>query len=578
MFGHKSKPSRVWKFAVKVPPREQPHIFDELRRANRYRNKLVELEIVRRKRVHDFLQQIDPPLAELVEREQSKEGEIEELPPEDKDARKVAKKELRVVRNQIKERKALLYERPDFLEGQKDIEERFTQEKKDARANCGLYWGTYCLVERERVNDRKGYPPRFRKFDGGKIGIQIQKSAMEAHPADVFDSEHKIAGHIFVDEARFGNQDEEKNCGKHKVRVRMISGTTGERGGHIHSVFYARLHRDMRDLPRNARIKWAWLQCDRVGVEWVWSLQITIAADSWERPDRITTSGSVGVDVGWRVMKDGSLRVAEWIDDQGKRGCVSIPRERVDQYLHRRKLQSIRDDLFNEVMKKLIAWRDDHTDILPEWWKERAEHLAKWKAKGKLASLILYWRDHRFAGDEEIFPQLDGGPDSHRWENPPWRNKDKHLATWEAHEHRGYQCWRKDVYRKHVRKLAQTYRTCYYEDCDWSQIARRPDTWEDVSKIDHETMQRYRAAAAVSYLLEEIRQMFGDHAQQVDARHTTMQCHACGGICDWDHKILVHECEHCGKAWDQDANAAVNILGRGLASDAGSAAMGAHSP
>ncbi|MEO8394517.1 MAG: transposase [Chloroflexota bacterium] len=52
----------------------------------------------------------------------------------------------------------------------------------------------------------------------------------------------------------------------------------------------------------------------------------------------------------------------------------------------------------------------------------------------------------------------------------------------------------------------------------------------------------------------------------VNPRGTTQECSDCGQIVPKDLSIRVHDCPHCGLKIDRDLNAALNILGRGLAS------------
>jgi putative transposase len=53
---------------------------------------------------------------------------------------------------------------------------------------------------------------------------------------------------------------------------------------------------------------------------------------------------------------------------------------------------------------------------------------------------------------------------------------------------------------------------------------------------------------------------------QVNPRGTTQMCSGCGEIVPKDLSVRVHDCPHCGLKLDRDLNAALNILGRGLAS------------
>jgi putative transposase len=52
----------------------------------------------------------------------------------------------------------------------------------------------------------------------------------------------------------------------------------------------------------------------------------------------------------------------------------------------------------------------------------------------------------------------------------------------------------------------------------------------------------------------------------VNPRGTTQECSGCGEVVPKSLAIRVHECPHCGLRLDRDLNAALNILGRGLAS------------
>lgn len=52
----------------------------------------------------------------------------------------------------------------------------------------------------------------------------------------------------------------------------------------------------------------------------------------------------------------------------------------------------------------------------------------------------------------------------------------------------------------------------------------------------------------------------------VNPRGTTQECSRCGETVPKDLSVRIHDCPHCGLKLDRDLNAALNILGRGLAS------------
>jgi transposase len=41
---------------------------------------------------------------------------------------------------------------------------------------------------------------------------------------------------------------------------------------------------------------------------------------------------------------------------------------------------------------------------------------------------------------------------------------------------------------------------------------------------------------------------------------TTKRCHACGSMEEFDRRELTHTCSTCSLLWDQDYNAAMNML------------------
>lgn len=64
----------------------------------------------------------------------------------------------------------------------------------------------------------------------------------------------------------------------------------------------------------------------------------------------------------------------------------------------------------------------------------------------------------------------------------------------------------------------------------------------------------------------------------VNPRGTTQQCSGCGEVVTKGLSVRVHDCPHCGLKIDRDLNAALNILGRGLASIGADTSVTRRSP
>ena len=114
---------RTYRFGARPPTFNAPIAMEQLWRAHRYRNDLVEIERKRREEVAKFDKATD-----------------------------IGKKQI---------------ERAN---------ESASAEGRAARATCGVYWGSYLLVEAAMSGARKGKePPHFERWDAtGRLGVEIQ--------------------------------------------------------------------------------------------------------------------------------------------------------------------------------------------------------------------------------------------------------------------------------------------------------------------------------------------------------------------------------------------------------------------
>ena len=105
-----------------------------------------------------------------------------------------------------------------------------------------------------------------------------------------------------------------------------------------------------------------------------------------------------------------------------------------------------------------------------------------------------------------------------------------------------------------IRELRRQYRTVAVEDCKWDELQRSKNP-EDATE---EVRIRYRNLAAVGLFLSMLKE--SGPTIPLPAAGTTYLCHRCGQACGLDRTRLYHVCESCGERWDQDVNAARNLL------------------
>jgi hypothetical protein len=277
------------------------------------------------------------------------------------------------------------------------------------------------------------------------------------------------------------------------------------------------------------------------------------------KPARTRTDKEIFVNLGWRMVGDG-LRVAYWLDTEGQHGEIVLPTDRIKAFWERPKeLQSIRSNLFNEVTARLRAFLESMP--VPDWLKERTRTIAQWKAssQGRLASIILYWRMHRFSGDEQTFSLLEHSLASLERgvsHYDAWRNQDKHLDLWAAGLRRRGEEWRLDLYHKTAAKWAEEYDRLHIADVDWAKMRRNPLPEEESSEIS----VRYRNAAASGLFDQLLRAAFVQRLVVYDAKDLTDTCHVCGVRQEMGSSVI----QVCGSGhtWDVDYNHVKNLAAR----------------
>lgn len=566
MFGHDSQPSRVYSYGARPPtdPAQFAAVEDQMRRAHRYRNALVEHERARRAIVDATLAELSPQLlaveAAIPPAERRVEAAVADLTREQARQRKkvrpvalaesiaAARAALRTLRDERKRLRAGLFASPAWAERQAEIEDAAKAAKKELRSACGLYWGSYLHVEQSMGGARAGAPPRFAAWDGGgHLAVQCQGGLSVPD---------LLAGGspLLAIEAAPPRPARAKN-GRALPAVRFRIGSTPS-GAPVWASVPVVIH---RPLPDDAAVKWAHLVRRRVGTHCEWRVQFVVSRESGWAPTDRAASGVVGVDVGWRMRPDGSLRVAYWMGDDGAEGELALDAGWLGQMRKVEDIASIRDGLLNEAKTKLAAGlrAADVTKELPDWLREALQTLHAWRSARRLAALEIRLRGTMpaqglcacDASYSRTVDELEG-----------WRKRDRHLLEYEANLRDQLQRNRADRYRVFAAQMRRRYRTIVVESLDLRKFHATPAA-EEPAKDG--ALKEHARDACLSALLGALRETGA--AVAVPAQHTTADCASCGSRERVDGEALSHRCSRCSELWDQDRNAAKNLLRIGSA-------------
>ena len=588
MFGNKSLPARIYSYGGKPPTENLKEVERLMYQAHRYQNARIHLERKRREKVNRALRVFSPELADLEMKAEALDEQLDQVRTDINSARAIARKkispedmvrkceeikaELKKINPRRKElripiwgspgwhkeqKKAAAESRPpdssltpphpDWTKVQAKIDKWDNQKGKQFRAVSGLnhVFGTYNMVE--GAVKRTGRPPKFKKWLGhGHLVIQLQKCRGKyLSTSGVFsgtDTRLRIdplppeAFRIDPDDGKI--RPVRKLC---RTKVHFRIGVEGKRKP-LFAVLPVILH---RPLPEEATIRFAHIIRRRIGTNCEWKFQVTLSRKGgWEKLDA-APDGSVGLDVGWRIVKSGSpLRVIYWAGDDGRHGEEVLPADWLQEMRRTEGIQSIRDKLFDAVRERLSV--DLSKLQLPDWLRDQTQNLWHWKSQARLAVVIVKWRTARFSGDEKVFAYAE-----------EWRKRYCHLYNFEANLRNQLQNRREDIYRNFAAWLRRNYRYYVIEDMDLRDFHVLPKPEE---KPEDPATRQHTRDACLSLLKRCIKESMAEKPIEAPPENTTKKHHSCGSIEEWDHKELMHTCSKCGEHYDQDYNAALNLL------------------
>jgi len=560
---------RVYRYGLQPPIENAELVRSQFVLAHKYQNKLIEIEIQQRAEVralsarHGVIPELEANAKAAVDSVDKLLAEIRVLksasrtrvvPQELKDqlaAAKVIKKE---TRNALQ---AARYEtRSDTAIAaiSKEIQEKYLAARKAARAANGLYWGSYLLVEdaddaRRKMPFYKGIEPndpRFVRWSGeGAVGVQMQKGL----PVESISTSR----HIRIDprQAPPGVDPASKRSAKRSyctLRMRVETNDDATKTP-VWAAWPMVFH---RPLPEGGVIKRAAVHMRKIGPREEW--YVLFSVDFSGAPATPATTERVAVDIGWRVTEDEGICVATCVSDSGEITRLVLDKKLLSQAKKAEELQSIRKRNFNEAIVALVSQVHLATNppdgsaptmLLPEWFPT---NLMQWKSEQRFAGLVHQWATNRFEGDEEIFTAAEA-----------WRIHDRHLWDWECNQRSKALRHRREVYRIFAARLSNKYAQIVLEDFDLRKVAQVPSVENQVG--DNEQARANRHSVSVSELRLCLVNKFVDRVSIVPAEFTTKRCAHCGHLNTWDQaKYVSHTCASCGTTWNQDENAARNML------------------
>lgn len=308
-----------------------------------------------------------------------------------------------------------------------------------------------------------------------------------------------------------------------------------------------------RELPRDALIKRVvWVGRSRPIRGWQWAIVIMVAEPPKPAARRMAAR-SCAINLGWRVMGN-FVRVGVICDEAGRCHELRLPLDAPTSRSRRHGLHSGFYDLLaydseigrlaENAKKRIEKFRELFSAAAPERVRPLLQELPKMRQAG-LVNVIQILRDAEFAPEaRQVLEQ---------WLRENDRLKSLKLAL--SSRLIGRRRW---LYQNLAAWLCRSYCRIVWET-DFSikamierrnqppalRRAGRYHKWAATGEL-----RRFIAAAASRYQTKIV---------PIKEPHSTIKCNVCGAIAAGDKSRLFLTCP-AGHCWDQDVNAARNLL------------------
>ena len=586
------------------------HAMNQLRLANQYWNGLVEIQHSYEQAVadvwasHPELGKLNDEIVRLVEEGGELKKRADDVRVEGrrrhitdrelKDQLRQHREKLKSAKRNYREAKSLLYNKlkPKFS-ALKDKRIADMKSLRQAFAAQGLHWGTYNAVGQsfdtaaKRVSSLRASGRaaalRFHRFDGsGTWTVQLAQEAGDPPRtwAAIVGGGSKWRNDVKI-------TTEELSEGSRRKRPRTLLSIRCGRVGKeaMYLTIPITVH---RPIPPEAEITQIQVSRKRIGTHYELSAAFSLRMPP---PVKEVNPGVVGINFGWRsnrpegvlrtavwygIGRDTRLELREWMTewvtqkelvDGSQVGEIRVPDRWRKGMARMHEVRSQRDLNLNAIRAAVVEWLTAHKygeALLASAWAEEHQNAKKplwtkptdvalWRSPGRLASLCLFWREHRQSGDGEIFAALEA-----------WRRQDKHLYDWESYGTRQLIAQRREVYRCVAEQLTSIYGHVIVDDANFQALTMKERRIEEADS-EQADLARSQARDASPGLFREILKNTAlklGTVLTVEPSSGLTQVHA---ACDtWvdenaSQKIMIW-CPVCEMSFDQDENAARNLV------------------
>lgn len=578
-FGHDSLPSQNWQFGLGDPITNANLVHDQVWLGHQYYNEMVDVYGTKYDETEAKLCEVSPELAGLRDAKLAAADELAEARDEisaenARQRRRTSTEEQRATVRELDRLakaaksaysrcKTATFKIAGVKEALFDIDEKARLDKNARYAVSEAFWGTK-LAMQTAVQQIKGVRPNIKHWDGdGRIVLQLDGNTLTGRLLNGTDTRVQLMEmpddirESVLAKKRRDRAREEARDSWIKTPLGIPSGTTHLLNFRVGSVgrdpifatFPLVLH---RELPPDAQVRWATIHRHQIGhkrrnsqYRYRWTLTLTLSKpEPWVQPDR-ATEGVVGVDLGWRRFEGRGLRVAVWQGDDGYGEEVWLPEEMIETEKYLKDLQSTRDLSFNIMRDALADWLQIHRASLPVKMRTYTRYIRLWKSAAKLVKFALWLESKRPYAD--ILPALF-----------EWSRTESHRRQHADRTRQRLTGRRKQIYRNLAAYLRRRYSRVVIENIDWKVLGRKKLP-EDTAVA--EAIRVYRRLAACGILADTLKNFAA--AETIPPEYTTRDCHLCG-VRNFVGAQLYCTCVGCNETWDQDVNAAHNILVDGL--------------